>query len=124
MRMYVPKINRPSTFYGKRNRITKAKLLASRPPSELLVVDLLKQLQIPFSPQHEFRFRNRLRAYQATGSVYGMKCKICRKWSLPGQDTDMVTHGIKRKETYHKKCQNAHAYTIRENRRKKHEPAL
>jgi hypothetical protein len=61
MRMYVPKINRPSTFYGKRTRIMKAKLMASRPPSELRVEDFLKQLRIPSSPQHDFRFPNRLR---------------------------------------------------------------
>lgn len=49
--------------------------------------------------------------------AHGVKCKICRKWNLPGDGSDMVSHGIKRIETYHRKCQNEHSYKMRVNRR-------
>jgi len=64
------------------------------------------------SAYHKLLHR-RLRAYQATGSVHGVKCKICRKWSLPGEDPEMFTHGIKRIETYHRTCQREHRQRMR-----------
>jgi len=60
MRIYVPKMNRPSKFYGVRHRKIQAGLIAGRPPSEARLAGFLSQLHIPHDPQRKFIFPQRL----------------------------------------------------------------
>ena len=46
----------------------------------------------------------RMRAYQATGSVLGVKCSYCKQWDLPINPDVYVSDRVQSRHHYHRSC--------------------
>lgn len=46
----------------------------------------------------------RLRAYKATGSVHGLKCRFCKQWGLVDNSDFSIPR--KKSDAFHRSCQN------------------